>query len=486
VTATRSRPVSWWMEDAGVGSRPSLEGDLEVDVAILGAGFTGLWTAYALQTIAPGIRIAIVEAEHVGFGASGRNGGWCSTGLSVTPGELARRHGVDAARRTLAALGGTIDAIEQVCASEGIDARFRRGGILRIARGRHEVAALRSGWEQRVSLGLADGCELLDAEALTSRVRVADARGALFDPGGASVHPGRLVTGLAEVVERRGAAILEGTRVTAVTDRRGGAGRAGGGGRADGGGRAGGGRAGGGRPMLRTERGDVTADTVVLAGEAYLADLPRTRRRVLPVYSLIVLTEPLTDGQWSEIGWEGRESLSSHRYTVDYLTRTDDGRILFGGRGAPYHYGSAIEPSHDRHEPTHAMLREQLAAWFPPLAGIGFAAEWGGPLGLSRDWMPTIRHDPATGIAAAYGYGGQGVATAHLAGRILAQQITGTPSDLLDLPLAGHRARRWEPEPLRWLAVRYLQGALARIDDRAARTGRPPTGRSLAERLVQH
>jgi glycine/D-amino acid oxidase-like deaminating enzyme len=453
------------MEDVGAGRRrPGLAGDLDVDVAILGAGLTGLWTAHALQDLAPDARIAIIEAEHVGFGASGRNGGWCSAGLSVTPGELDRRYGRQTAQRTVAAMHDTLDVIEGTLAAEGIDARWRRGGILRIARGQHEVAALRSGWEQRRSLGLAEGCALLDSDELAERVRVADAHGALFDPGGASVHPGRLVTGLAEAVERRGATILEGTRVTSVLDR----------------------RAGGGRPRLVTDAGRVVADTVVLAGEAHLAELPRTRRRVLPVYSLIVLTDPIPADRWEAIGWQGHESLSSHRYTVDYLTRTDDGRILFGGRGAPYHYASGIDPAHDRHEETHQHLREQLSDWFPSLAGVGFTAAWGGAVGLSRDWLPTFRHDPATGVGAAFGYGGQGVATANLAGRVLAHLITGTPTELTDLPMVGHRARRWEPEPLRWLAVRYLQRALARIDERAAETGRPPSGRSLAERLVRH
>jgi glycine/D-amino acid oxidase-like deaminating enzyme len=203
-------------------------------------------------------------------------------------------------------------------------------------------------------------------------------------------------------------------------------------------------------------------------------------------YSLIVLTEPLSDQAWEALGWQRHECLSSHRYTVDYLSRTADGRILFGGRGAPYHYGSAITDAYDRHDATHAVLRDQLSDWFPQLSRIGFSHAWGGPVGMTRDWMPRIGHDPRSGIAGAWGYGGQGVAASNLAGRALADLITETPSSVSDLPLVGHQPRSWEPEPVRWLAVRYLQTTLARIDTRARRTGRPPSGRSLAERLIRH
>jgi glycine/D-amino acid oxidase-like deaminating enzyme len=226
--------------------------------------------------------------------------------------------------------------------------------------------------------------------------------------------------------------------------------------------------------------------TVVLAGEAWLTRLPGWRRALLPVYSLIVLTEPLDDARWAEIGWTRHECLSSHRYVVDYLSRTADGRILFGGRGAPYHFGSRIAPAYDRHERTHELLRAQLLDWFPPLEGVRFSHAWGGPIGMPRHWLPVFRHDARTGLAGAYGYTGQGVATAKLAGRVLADLVLGRESAFTDLPMVNHQPRRWEPEPLRWLAVRYLQWSLARTDARAARRGRPPSGRTLAERLVRH
>ncbi|MDP8978832.1 MAG: FAD-binding oxidoreductase, partial [Actinomycetota bacterium] len=266
----------------------------------------------------------------------------------------------------------------------------------------------------------------------------------------------------ARAVERRGAAVYEGTGVTAVRPR------------------------GRGGPRLRTAYGDVRADVVVLAGEAWLAQLPGWRRSVLPLYSLVVLTEPLSPARWSQIGWDGGECLSSHRLTVDYLSRTEDGRILFGGRGVPYRFGSAMSEAQAHHGPTHAMLRRHLVEWFPPLRRVGFADAWGGAVGMPRDWLPTFFFNPRTGLAGAYGYTGQGVAAANLAGRVLADLITTGSCELGDLPMVNHPPRRWEPEPLRWLAVRYLQGALARVDARARRSGRPPGGRALAERLTRH
>jgi glycine/D-amino acid oxidase-like deaminating enzyme len=454
---------SFWMSDAGpLTPRPALEGEVAADVAILGAGFTGLWTAWHLARSAPGTRIVVCEAEVAGWGASGRNGGWCVAGLGVTLGELARRFGDDVAGATVRALRRTVDAIGQDLAAAGIDAAWRKGGVLRVARGAHEVPVLHDGLAVRRRLGLAADHELLDEAALAERVRIADARAAVFDPHAATVHPGRLVRGLAAAVERLGVTVHEGSPVTAVVPRaRGG-------------------------PALRTPAGVVRADTVVLAGEAYLTRLPRLRRRTLPVYSLVVLTEPLSADQWAAIGWEGHECISSQRLTVDYLSRTVDGRILFGGRGAPYHYGSSTDEGHDHHAATHAMLRTQLVDWFPALRGVACTHAWGGPLAVNRDWLLSVTHDGASGVAAAYGYAGQGVAASHLAGRALADLLSGRASDATALPFVGHQPRRWEPEPLRWLGARVVQRGLARADARARASGRPPTGRTLAERLARH
>jgi glycine/D-amino acid oxidase-like deaminating enzyme len=359
------------------------------------------------------------------------------------------------------------DAVEEVgriARAEEIDAQYFRGGQLRVARGPSQLPGIQEAYESLCGLGLEDGVRLLDADETAGRVRITGARGALFNPHCATIHPARLARGLARAVERLGGEIFERTPVTDYEE---------------------GGENGSG-PRLVTDSGGVRARTVVLAGEAYLARLRKLHRKLLPIYSLIVLTEPLSEERWAGIGWEGRECVASNRYTVDYLSRTEDGRILFGGRGAPYHYGSRIQDEYDRHEPTHQLLRSTARDWFPALEGARFTHAWGGPLAVPRDWMPTMSYDPSQGVATARGYTGQGVATANLSGRTLADLILGRDTSITRLPTVDHEQRPWEPEPLRWLGARYVQRGLMRVDDRAERTEEPPTGKTLAERLGKH
>jgi glycine/D-amino acid oxidase-like deaminating enzyme len=456
------RSYSFWLETAGedLAPRPSLPGPTEADVAILGAGFTGLWTAYYLLKQEPSLRVVVLEAEIAGFGASGRNGATCTSGFPVSPGELERRFGSKATRELLLEMRGAVDEVGRIAAAEEIDAQYFHGGQLRVARGEHQLPGIEESYESFRKLGLEDGLRLLDAEETDLRVRITGARGALYSPHCATIHPARLARGLARAVERLGGEIFEQTPVTDYEA--------------------------GSNPRLVTDSGEVRAGTIVLAGEAYLARLRKLRRQVLPIYSLIVLTEPLSEERWAGIGWEDRECLASNRYTVNYLSRTADGRILFGGRGAPYHYGSRIEDEYDRHGPTHEMLRRTAREWFPALQGVRFTHAWGGPLAIPRDWMPTMSHDPASGLATARGYTGQGVATANLSGRTLADLILGRQTAITRLPTVNHETRPWEPEPLRWLGTRYVQCGLMRVDDRAERTGEPPTGRTPAERLGRH
>jgi glycine/D-amino acid oxidase-like deaminating enzyme len=464
----RYADVSYWMETAGdLAPRPRLDGTTACDVAILGAGYTGLWTAYYLLKQQPGLRIVIAEGEIAGFGASGRNGAWCAPDLNVSMDRLARLHGEDAARRTQQATYDAVDEVGRVAAAEGIEAGFHKGGELIVALGPHHVPALEASLREYERFGFGEHYRLLDAAGVAEKVRIAGAVAGLWSGAAAIVHPGRLVRGLAALVERMGARIVE---RTPVTDFR----------------AAVAGPAGGAPAALITPLGEIRAPVVVLAGEAYLVRLARVHRQLVPMYSLIVLTEPIDEATWAQIGWAGREVVASARLSIDYLSRTADGRILFGGRGAPYRLGSPIKDHYDRHDPTHEMLRGFVRTWFPMLRGVGFTHAWGGPLGMPRDWHPSFAYDPRTGIATARGYTGHGVSTANLAGRTLADLITGQPTPLTELPLVNHRSPDWEVEPLRWLGIRYAQGAMARLDRHAEATGRPPTGRSFAERIASH
>ena len=454
---------SFWLETSGdtLASRPALARTIEVDVVVLGGGYTGLWTAYYLLRSNPGLKVAVVEKEIVGFGASGRNGGWCSSKFPVTPAMLLRRYGREKARALMLAMNDSVDEISRVCQQEGIDAHFHKGGILTLARGEHHVPMLRSTYDSYARLGLERQYELLSAEQVQERVRVTNVSAGLYASQNASLHPGRLVRGIARAIERHGGVIYEKTEVLNFE--------------------------GGSTPKLVTQAGEVRAKrAIVLAGESYLTRLPSLHRVVLPVYSLIVLTEPLSEGQWSTLGWQNRESLASCNYTVDYLTRTADGRILFGSRGAPYRFGSKISDEQDRHASTHAHIEALVTEWFPILKGIQFTHEWGGPVGMPRDWMPMTAFDPATKIATARGYTGQGVSTTNLTGRILAQLIAGVHTELGQLVIAQRHSPLWEVEPLRWLAVRYMQDAFRRIDE-AGKLGKPmPLDASLAKYIGQH
>lgn len=453
---------SYWLETAedDLTPRPPLDKTESVDVAILGAGYTGLWTAYYLLERHPELRVAIVEKEIAGFGASGRNGGWCTSGFPLGPKRLIELFGPQVARRLLVTMADAVNEIERVSMVEKMDIQFHPGGVLRIARGQQEVPTIRKLQEDYALLGLGDRYSLLNAQETAKHVEVNRAQGALFCGEGAAFHPGRLVRGLARLVEQKGATIYEQSDVVGVAEDK--------------------------ERGLRTVRGRLFADAVVLAGEAYLTRFPRFHRRFLPVYSLIRLTEPLSQSQWARIGWQQRELIASNRYTVDYLQRTADGRILFGSRGAPYHFGSRIKDRYDLHPSTERMIERQLWDWFPALKGVRITHSWGGPVGMPRDWMPTVMWDAKKRMGLAGGYTGQGVAASNLAGRIITDLINETDSEITRLPMINHQSPLWEPEPLRWLGARYVQMAYARIDSESMKSGRPPGGRTMAERLGKH
>jgi glycine/D-amino acid oxidase-like deaminating enzyme len=453
---------SYWLETSGddLTPRPRLDGSTSVDVAVMGAGYTGLWTAYYLLKRDPSLKVAIVEREIAGFGASGRNGGWCYPGFPVSLGVLRERFGIEAAKAVSRGMYETVDEIERVIGEERIDAQWQRGGTLRLARGEQQRPAIDSGFRALQALGLAGDSQLLNAEQVAEKVRVTKAVAGIFNPAGASIHPARLARGLARAVERRGGVIYEQTPVMDYEASR--------------------------APRLITPYGDVRARTIVLAGEAYSQQLPKLERTLVPMYSLIVLTEPLSESDWAQIGWRNRELVSSSRMSVDYLNRTADGRILIGGRGAPYRMHSLIDDSLDRHGPTHEMLRQMAIEWFPLLKDVRFTHAWGGPLGMPRDWMPTTSYDRTMGVARAGGYTGSGVSTANLFGQVLADLIAGEATSLTQLPTVNHRSPLWEPEPFRWLGIRFAQEGFAKLDRTAERTGKAPTGRTLVEKIGRH
>jgi glycine/D-amino acid oxidase-like deaminating enzyme len=439
---------SLWLDglaDDPLVPRAALPGPTDADVAIVGAGYTGLWTAYYLRRADPGLRVVVLEREIAGFGASGRNGGWCSAFVAMDREGVARRAGRGAAIALQRAMFDTVDEVGRVAAREGIDCRWVKGGALEVVTTPVQLARLEAGVRRARRWGMGpDDLRLLGRAEAERRVRVAGLLEAAFTPHCAAVDPARLARGLAEVVERLGVPVYESTGVTRIRP-----------GRAD------------------TTRGTVRAEIVVRATEGYSPTLPGARRAVLPLYSLMLATEPLPDAVWDEIGWSGRETMAAGGHQFTYAQRTRDGRIALGGRGAPYHYGSRVRPGYDRDERVHTRLAATLGQLLPPAAGARITHRWGGPLGIPRDWTASVGLDRPTGLAWAGGYVGDGVAAANLAGRTLADLIGGRDSDLTRLPWVQHRSRPWEPEPLRWLGVNAARLLAASADASEERGGRP-------------
>jgi glycine/D-amino acid oxidase-like deaminating enzyme len=451
---------SFWLENAGddLAPRPPLDGPTEVDVAILGAGFSGLWTAYQLLRRDPSLDVLVVEREIAGFGASGRNGGWCCADFPLSPSIMSTRYGLETARAVSLAMIDSVDDVERVCATEGIDAHFARGGALAIARAAYDLPKIEEMWQEYGDIGLEDRVGLLDADETAARMRVQNALGAFLIKDGAAVQPGRLARGLARAVERRGGRIVEQTTVTDY--------------------------AGGQPPRLFTDRGEVRARrAIVLAGEAYLSRLPKLRRHVIPVTSHIVITEPLSPQIWQEIGWDGREVAIGFGTTAGYLNHTADGRIAFGAYRGRYPFNSQITDAMDRNEDVFAHARMAARTWFPALRDVRFTHSWGGVLGVPRDRMPTMGFNPQTGVALAFGYSGEGVATSNLSGRLLADLITETDSALTRLPMASHKPVPWEPEPLRSLGVNAVRRSRYKENEQVECTGKYPERPSLAARI---
>jgi glycine/D-amino acid oxidase-like deaminating enzyme len=453
----------WWSAVVPpVLPRAGLCGDLDVDVAIVGAGFTGLWTAHSLISAEPSLRVAVIEKEVAGFGASGRNGGWCSALFAVSDARLASTYGREAMTAMRRAMQHTVDEVGATAASEGIDCHFIKGGTIDMARNRTQVQRARAEVDEARELGWGEeDLAWLDGPAARERCNAEGVLGATYTPHCAAIQPALLVRGLADAVERRGVSLFEQTpalRITAGT-----AGR---------------------RPAVHTPAGTVRADVVVCALEAFGTTMPGERRRLVPVFSLMVATEPLPAAFFDEVGLARRETFADHRHTIIYGQRTKDDRLAFGGRGAPYHYGSAIDPTFDQDHRVHQGLVDTLHELFPALGPVVITHTWGGPVGIPRDWHSSVGLDRSRGLAWAGGYVGDGVSTTNLAGRTLADLIREQDSDLVHLPWVGHRSRPWEPEPLRWLGVNAGLWAARRGDRVEAQRGRSSRVATGVERIL--
>ncbi len=444
------RELSLWHDTAAdeFSPRPSLSAARaagRADLAIVGGGFTGLWTAYYAKRADPSRRVVVLESEVCGFGASGRNGGWCSALFPVSLTSLAREFGQDAAIDQHRAMQASVAEVARVVAEEGLDAELAFGGTVTLARSTAHLGRAHEEIDEARRFGFGENdLHLLTAEQATARLNAAGVLGGLYTPHCAAIHPARLVRSLARAVAALGVEIYERTRVTGIEP-----------------------------GVVRTDQASLRADAIVRATEGFTPRLPGQRRAIVPVYSLMIATEPLPESVWREIGLAERETFTDLRHLVIYGQRTADNRIAFGGRGAPYHFGSAIEDSFDRVPAVFDALNAALRELLPQLGGFEITHRWGGPLGIARDWHASVGFDPTTGLGWAGGYVGDGVSTTNLAGRTLSDLIGGVSSELTSLCWVNHRSPRWEPEPLRWLGANAGLQAMTWADAAEARHGRP-------------
>jgi len=418
--------------------------DVTSDVLIVGAGFTGLWTAFYLQELAPHLSITILEKHWVGFGASGRNGGWASALLHMSVQSLVTQHGAETTRSTFATMNAAVDEIVGHGRAWGIGDTISKGGWMQLAHGRSQFERLEEQNRTAEQLGITEVIgTLMGSDDARSKVSTRSCVGGLFNENCAALHPGTFVRTLGSEVRRRGAKIVEGVSVLAIEP-------------------------GG----VLTDRGPIRAPIVLRATEAFTASMTRMRRRIAPLYSMMVATEPLPRDVIDAIIHPSRPTFNDSRHMIVYGQRTPDDRIAFGGRGAPYHMGSRISPNFDHDQNVAAMLVSTLRDMFPVLSQHRFTHHWGGPLGAPRDWHCSVQFDPATGLGHAGGYVGDGVTTTNVSARALVDLVLGRDTPLSHLPWVGHRNRIWEPEPVRWVAINALTRLAGMADARENVSGR--------------
>jgi glycine/D-amino acid oxidase-like deaminating enzyme len=421
--------LGFWMSNPELGTSPypPFKGDAAVDVAIIGGGYTGLWAAYFMKKMEPSLSVAVFEAECVGYGASGRNGGWIS---SMIPGNrkkfAATAGGIEGSRALQREFLSSVDAILETLAAEGIEADQVKGGMLSAA---HTVAGYNRLVAKRQSdfnYGMTeDEVQLLDRTEFQSRINIDDVHGGLFYKDVARIDPAKLVHGLAAVVSRLGVDIYEQSRVTA----------------AEGG-------------VLTLERGTVKSAKTFICTEGYSSPLVGPRR-LIPINSSLIVTQRLNEKDWDRIGWNGMECLNDSAHSFIYSQRTPDNRIAIGGRGVPYRFGSNTGGLGGTAASTVKQLQKKLSEFFP---GIHFDVDhaWSGVLGVTRDWNGSVKWDPVTGIGSSLGYAGHGVTAAFVGARTVVELALGRATERTSLPWVGYKSPPWEPEPIRWVGVQSM------------------------------
>jgi glycine/D-amino acid oxidase-like deaminating enzyme len=437
---------SFWMDHSDYEPGGQLEGDEHADIAIVGAGFTGLWSAICLKDADPAIDVTVLEQKVVGYGASGRNGGFAMTLVGRNIHQLRKMVGPEQARATYLAMHDAIDEIEQFSRDEGFDASIWHSGNLTVSNGPEQDIRIRQDIEAAQDLGLP--FEPLDRNQVRSYASSETFRIGHFEKQALILDPAALVRGLAAAARRRGVRIYEFTPVDEVKT------------------------INGLRVEARTPFGTVHADRALVATNAYAHSIPQLRRFTFTIYAYIILTQPLTDDQWKRVGWETRCGIEDKRIMVHFTRPTSDGRILWGGRDAPFMPGGP-NPRHDRDPRLFGRLEETFRWTFPQLDDVAIDRGWAGPVCGTVDCIASVNWLKGERVLYALGYAGHGVGPSRLVGKIVRDMMLGGTSDLTSLPFVSKRPVPLPPgAPLRRLMLDTSHKVLIGVDEHPERAER--------------
>ncbi len=396
------------------------------------------------------MRIVVIEQNQIGFGASGRNGGWCSGFMPTSLCELEENHGRSAAIEMFNQSFKTLDEIESVLKDEQIDCDYHRGGTINGATNSVQSGRLDDEIKQMREFGFGEEhMRFLTTAELSARLNIDGLQKVSYTPHCAAIHPMKLVTGLARTIENLGVEIFENTKVIGYAPRE-----------------------------ITTDSHICSADFIIRATEGYTAQMRRNRRTLAPLYSYMVATAPLSASQLSGLGWANRETYHDARRMIIYAQLTKDNRIAFGGRGAPYHFASRVAPQFDMHIEIHNKIIRSMHEVFNVTKDLEITHRWGGPLGVPRNWRPSVKFNPRTGLGSLGGYVGEGVAATNLAARTLAHLIIDDKHPLTELPWVNIDSQKWEIEPFRFIGINGLLKLSDSIDKHESKTNRPARGRS--------